>query len=137
MTANGRLDDAYRQARALGMFTGPAWTVLLITGLEPGAPLVPFEVHARTPHLAQIAAAAVLRSPHWAVIGVIPGHHPLVAGSRIVPAHQLAAEHPDLHATALEVADATLAAARAQARPHTPAGAMVPTGRPAQPARAR
>lgn len=136
MSTSRRLDDAYRQAHSQGMFTGPAWTVLLITGLESGAPLVPFEVHARTPYLAQIAAAAVLRSPDWSVVAVMPGHHQPVAGSRVMPTAQLAAEHPDAHATALEVADATLAAVRAHTRPPWPAG-MAPAGRLAQPARGR
>jgi hypothetical protein len=101
---------AWTTAHDQGLFTGPTWTVLLTTGTQPGATLQPFIVRARDPQLAQVIAASVLRSEGLHVLGVVPGDHQPVPGSRLLPAGQLAATHPAQYAAARAVLDAQIAA---------------------------
>lgn len=99
---------AYAEARHLGLFIGPTWTVLLATDPGTGAVLVPFVVRARRPELAKVAAAAVIRMEGLQVLGVIPGEHLPLPGSRALPAAHLSAAAPMAFAAAAAVLEGHL-----------------------------
>lgn len=111
---------AVAQARQLGLFTGPTWTVLLTAGPDYGGALLPFIIRARDPELAQAAAAAVIRTDSLTVIGVIPGDHRPLPGTPPRPADEITAAHREAAAAARAVFDSRLAELAQQSQPADP-----------------
>jgi hypothetical protein len=103
-----RVQRAFAAAHHLGLFTGPTWTVLTASTFDPDT-LRPFVVRARSPQLAAVTAAAVLRSQGLRVLGIIPGDHRPISPRRPHAAAELAASHPEAYAAARDVLDSHLA----------------------------